>query len=477
VKRSAFVGLTAVALLGACKEDAASSGTPSGTPAGTSTGGGGGQGTDCPESGVLHGPWAMRFDETSIRVRWDACAPSSTEIVVEPEDGGDPATFQGEQSAADVETSYDVISGVAPDVPGIRYRTEVAVDGLQAGSCYRYQLAADSGRRGRFCTAKPAGAPFKFFAVGDTNPAIGDTAGVLDQMPEDVDFSIHLGDIQYYASVFESWATWFPQMQPLLRRGAFQPSVGNHEYEIDFEFQDYYERLFGGAGFDSPVVEWYRFQSGGVWFFSLSTEADLAAGSDQANWLEAQLADAAAQPGYRFSVVYFHKPMMTLSEYTQKTGERLHFDPIFRQHGVRLIMCGHVHGYERFVDGELTYIVSGGGGALLHDLDVTADERPDEASKRVASSSTYHGTVIEVLTDSIHGTAISHDGSTLDDFTIDLTGGAGGAGGSAGSGGSGGGGAQPHLHDPSARHAARSRAPHPQGLRRVRGRQAQAVRR
>ena len=421
MNRSAVALSLAALVLLACKDDT-TKGTPTGTSAGTPSGtGGGGAGPACPESGVLHGPWAMRFDETSIRVRWDACAPSSTEIVVEPEGGGEPVTFQGEQAAADVQTSYDVINGVPPDLPGIRYRTEVAVNGLQAGSCYRYQLAADSGRRGRFCTAKAAGAPFKFFAVGDTNPSVGDTTGVLDHMPSDVDFTIHLGDIQYYASVFESWATWFPDMQPLLRQGAFQPSIGNHEYEIDFEFQDYYERLFGGAGFDSPVVEWYRFQSGGVWFFSLSTEADLDAGTDQANWLEAQLADAASQPGYRFGVVYFHKPMMTLSEYTQKKGERLHFDPIFRQHGVRLVMCGHVHGYERFVDGELTYIVSGGGGAALHDLDVTADERPEEASKRVASSSTYHGTVIEVLADSIHGTAIGHDGRTLDDFTIDLS--------------------------------------------------------
>ena len=53
-------------------------------------------------------------------------------------------------------------------------------------------------------------------------------------------------------------------MRPLLRQGAFMPSVGNHEYELDYEFQDYYERLFGGAGFDSSAVEYYRFQSGDV---------------------------------------------------------------------------------------------------------------------------------------------------------------------------------------------------------------------
>jgi hypothetical protein len=391
-------------------------------PPPTGTGGEGGAlpALDCPESGVLHGPWSLRFDETSAVVRWDACAPSSTEISVEPEGGGDALTFSGEQTAADVRTSYAFLEGIAPDLPGVYYRTEVTATGLTPGSCYRYQLAADSGRRGRFCTAKPAGQPFKFMAIGDTNPVVGDTAGVFEQALDDsIDFVLHLGDVQYYASVFESWSVWFPEMAPLLEQGAFMPSVGNHEYELDYEFQDYYERLFGGAGFDG-TTEYYRFQSGGVWFFSLSTETDLEAGSAQANWLEAQIADAAAQPGYRFGVVYFHKPMMTLSEYTQKSGEREHFEPIFRQFDIKLILCGHVHGYERFVDGDLTYVVSGGGGAVLHDLDVKIDDRPEEAMLRQASASEYHATLIEVGANEIHGTAISNEGVVLDDFVIPL---------------------------------------------------------
>jgi hypothetical protein len=384
-------------------------------------GGGGAKTVDCPESGVLHGPWALHFDETSAVVRWDACAPSSTEITVEPEDGGAPITVSGEQSASDVTTSYDPFDAVTPDLPGVYYRTEVAVTGLAASSCYRYQLAADSARSGRFCTARQAGDSFKFLAIGDTNPAIGDTAGVFKHvLTDDIDFSIHLGDVQYYASVFDSWANWFPEMAPLLEQGAFMPSVGNHEYEIDFEFQDYYERLFGGAGFDSTAVEYYRFQSGGVWFFSLSTESDLGQGSAQADWLEQQLADAASQPGYRFSVVYFHKPMMTLSEYSQRSGEREYFKPIFSQYGVKLVMNGHVHGYERFVDGDITFIVSGGGGAILHDLDVSIQDRPDQAALRVASSKSYHATVIEVLPTEISGEVISNDGDSLDSFTIAL---------------------------------------------------------
>jgi hypothetical protein len=414
------LGIASGPWIAGCDDSAPATTTGAGGQGG-GTGGGSSSALDCPASGVLHGPWSLRFTSSSATVRWDACAPSSTEIVVEPEDGGGaPQMVSGEQRASDVRTSYDVINGVPADLPGVYYRTEVEVGGLEAGRCYRYTLAADSARGGRFCTARASGDSFTFLAIGDTNPGVGDTAGVLQAgLAANPDFTIHLGDIQYYASVFDSWSAWFPAMQPLLAQGAFMPSLGNHEYEIDFEFQDYYERLFGGAGFDGPV-EYYRFNSGGVWFFSLSTEEPLEAGSAQADWLETQLADAAAQPGFRFSVVYFHKPFMTLAGYSQKTGAREHFRPLFSQHGVKLVMNGHVHGYERFVDGDLSYVVSGGGGAALHDLEEKRDERPTEAGLRQAAAASYHATLIEVASDEIRGRAISNEGVELDAFTIAL---------------------------------------------------------
>ena len=408
---------------------------------GGSAGAGGQGGLDCPASGVLYGPWSLHFDSSSALVRWDACAPGSTEIEVEPEAGGSATVYEGEQVAGEVLTAYDIISTIDPDLPGTRYLSEVRVTGLEAGSCYRYKLLADDTRSGRFCTARAAAEPFEFFVIGDTNPALGHTTGVLDHaMHPAADFVVHTGDLQYYASVFESWAVWFPLMQPMLSQGAFMPCIGNHEVvENEHEFEDYYLRTFGGAGFDSDRPEYYRYQSGGVWFFSLNTEGDLSAGSAQADWLEAQLADAASQPGYRFSVVYQHKPMITLSEYSQMSAEREHFAPIFAQHGVRLVFMGHVHGYERFVDGPVTYVVSGGGGAALHDLDVNLDARPEEAAMRQASAKRYHGVAVQVGEQAIQASAIADDGEVLDEFTIPIGGGTGGGSGGGGTGGAGGG--------------------------------------
>ncbi len=414
---AAALALT-TSLLAACGDD-----TQACAGADCNSGGQGGEGQRtiqqaCPKNGVLHGPWVIHFHETGALVRWDNCTENASDIELVPVAGGATQTFSGSQRAANVTTTYDVLTGVPADLPGVYYLSEVVLTGLQPSSCYNYTLVADSSRGGRFCTARKPGDGFKFLAIGDTNPAIGDTKGVLNEVLEpDIDFTIHLGDIQYYDSVFESWSSWFTAMAPLLRHGAIMPSIGNHEYEKDFEFQDYYRRLFGGAGFDGSV-EYYRFQSGGVWFFSLSTEMDLTPGSEQANWLEAQLADAAAKPGFRFSVVYFHKPMITLSDYAQKKAERDYFAPIFETNKVRLVMQGHVHGYERFVAGNITYVVSGGGGATLYDLDVNIDTRPAEAALRQASASRYHATIIAVTTSGIEGRAIANDGALLDSFTI-----------------------------------------------------------
>ncbi|MCC6527784.1 MAG: metallophosphoesterase [Polyangiaceae bacterium] len=413
------LGLGAAALgAGGCSKDESAC---EGAACGVGTGGGGGAGLDCPASGVLHGPWALRFDATSAVVRWDACRPSSAGLVVTPEEGsGGSLSFDGVQTPSEVLTSYTVIASVPPDLPGTYYLTEVAVTGLEPSRCYHYALDADATRTGRFCTARPSGASYDFYAVGDTNPALGNTdtlyAETLTPAP---DFALHLGDIQYYASVFESYTVWFPLIQPLLSAGAFMPVVGNHELELPHEYEDYYERLWGGAGFDG-ALDHFRFQSGGVWFVGVNSEQEFGAGSPQGAWLEAQLADAFAQVGHRLTVVYFHRPLMTIADVSQNVTTRDFVRPLFAQYGVKLVLAGHVHGYERFVDGDLTYVTSGGGGAALHDLDVHLADRPMEAALRQAAVKDFHALRLHVGASSLDVEAVGNSGTVLDTFSIAL---------------------------------------------------------
>jgi|GEM_PF-1595798 len=378
----------------------------------------------CGAVGIVHGPWSLRPTESSVLVRWDACREASADLKVTREGGGAPRTYTGTRRRSVVRASYDTEPGVAPDKAGVRYLTEVMVDGLAPSTCYEYEVVvAGPALRGRFCTARRPGDSFVFLATGDTNASTGKSDGVfakvLGRTPFGArpDLTLHLGDMQYYDQVVESYATWFPAMDRLLRAGAIAPAIGNHEFERPHEFEDYYLRLFGGAGLEAPV-EHYRFQSGGIWFFSLDTELDLAPGSPQGKWLEAQLADAAAQPGHRASVVYFHKPWITLSTYPNAPELRRHYLEAFRKFGVRLVLQGHVHGYERFEEAGITYVVSGGGGAALHDLDVTVGSRPAEAKARKAHAKRHHGTVVRVAKDRFEVRAIADDGAVLDTFSV-----------------------------------------------------------
>ena len=225
-------------------------------------------------------------------------------------------------------------------------------------------------------------------AIGDTNPGLGDTtANLLTQvLPTNPDFVVHCGDIQYYDSFLETWASWFPIMAPMLRQGAFFPAIGNHESEEPDEYTDYTLRFFGGAGFDG-ADGYYRFESGGVWFFSVDTQDDLDPASPQGQWLVESLADAVTQPGFRFSIVFFHKPFVTCGDTGDDPTARAYYSPIFTQYKVPLVIQAHMHGYERFtLDGRL-YITTGGGGGALGNVDLNVQrDLPASASPPARSS-------------------------------------------------------------------------------------------
>ncbi len=417
--------------LAACGDDTeASSGagsTASAASSGSSSassgagGEGGGSTFVCPESGVLYGPWSEKLDFDTAVVRWDACAEGLASITFAPEEGGASRSVKGTQSAFNVRTEFGGIPGATiPDEPGVRYFTEVAIDGLVPGTCYAYTLDDEGTRGGRFCTARLAGESLRFMAIGDTNPGIAPTEAVVDHViAMNPDFGVHLGDIQYYSSVVDSWAQWFISMQPLLSSHAFQPTIGNHEDERDFEFMDYYDRLFADAGFGGDRRH-YRFESGGLHFFSVDSEGDLAIGSEQGRWLEAGLADAAAQDGFRGSIVYMHRPFISVGDGGSLPDLRAHYEPLFEDYGVRMVLAGHMHGYERFTSGNVVYIVSGGGGGLIGDVSAAVNERPEEAALRDAFAAKFHAMLFEVGPESIEAAAIDENGDSIDTFSVPL---------------------------------------------------------
>lgn len=399
--------------------------TTTGTGGEAGTGGAGGAGGEgafvCPAPFVSKGPWVLAVDETHAKIRWEACQEGADpDVVLTPEGGGPEQIATSTTTSITLTTTYEapLVNNAAPDAAGTYYMHEASLSDLQVGSCYTYALAADTTRKGRFCTARPSGEPLSFLAIGDTNPGLGHTAAVLaNALPENPDFTIHGGDIQYYDSGLETWASWFPVMQPLLSQGAFFPAIGNHESEKSEELAEYALRFFGGAGFDGGET-FYRFQSGGVYFFSLNTEENIGQGSAQATWLEARLSQVSAEPGYRFSVVFFHKPLVTCGDTGDNPEARAYLEPIFLANKVVLVLQAHMHGYERFELGGLTYMTTAGGGGLMGNVDEN-DERA-YCVDRVASAPAFHTVIFRVDAATLTGTTVDDAGVVIDTFVKDV---------------------------------------------------------
>ena len=406
-----------------CGNDATTAGSAGGGGSSStqnSTGTGGQAGLVCDATGISKGPWALHVDETSARVRWEACAPGSEGAIrITPEEGGDEQIVDSVESEFELTKTAYPLGDAPPDWAGTYFMHQASLSGLNPGTCYNYALVADAERKGRLCTAKPSGEPFTFMAIGDTNPGLGVTDDILaSALPMNPDFTIHGGDIQYYSSFLETWASWFPIMQPMLSQGAFFPAIGNHEIENDEELSEYALRFFGEAGFDGGET-YHQVHSGGVWFFTVNTEEPISQGSPQAIWLQQGLEAASKRSDYRFSVVYFHRPLLTCGDVADDPAAFDFLGPVFEDTNVLFVLQAHMHGYERFELGSgPTYLTSGGGGGVLSDVDLAIDR--EYCDSRVASGAFYHAIVFEVDSAEVRGTVIDHEGTVQDTFSRGL---------------------------------------------------------
>lgn len=145
------------------------------------------------------------------------------------------------------------------------------------------------------------------------------------------------------------------------------PTLGNHEVMggMAAGLRNYFKAY--------PQIEEHRYYSvlaGSVELIALDSLQKIDPGSPQFVWLEAQLANIPAQVNFVFFLL--HMPLMAdvqsqvivnlpspemwqLRTYLEKQAldSRARF----------LVVNGHIHNYERFQHGGITYLVSGGGGA------------------------------------------------------------------------------------------------------------------
>lgn len=240
---------------------------------------------------------------------------------------------------------------------------------------------------------------------GDTGMRNGAQRRVADRMAQEAekepyDAFVICGDLIYpNGNSALTQASVIDPYKPVLEDATLVPALGNHDVESG-EGMDIMKRL----GRDSA---WYVEKIGPVRIIVL--DSNRIGNPQQLAWLRKVLAEK--QSADTWTIAAFHHAPYSAGEHGSDRNVQRRWVPLFEQADVPLVLAGHDHDYQRSkeLDG-ITYIVSGGGAKL---------REAGRANFTAVSASVLHYTDLQVYDDRIEGRAITHDGRTLDEFTIE----------------------------------------------------------
>lgn len=337
------------------------------------------------DAGLVSGPYLQNVTANEATVRWWS-------------ERDEPGTFTYSGTGA--------TTTLAPTGGELR---EVHLTGLQPGAEYAYHVKGEAREGGGTIQTDPGPeATVTIGVIGDSgigSDAQHDVARELAGMAPDL--ALHTGDVVYhFGSLCEYQRGYFDPYEDLLPYVPIYPAIGNHE--LDTGDGAPYLRIFDLPADSGGEERFYSFDYGPVHVVALDSEryhaGDPAAVETQRAWLEADLA-AAARP---WAIVLLHRPLYTTSEGNDEPKLRADLAPIFARYGVDLVLSGHVHAYERFHPlAGVTYVVTGGGGAALHD-DLHSD--PMVAASAVA----YHALQLVATPSTLTLAAIDRHGAVFD---------------------------------------------------------------
>jgi hypothetical protein len=180
------------------------------------------------------------------------------------------------------------------------------------------------------------------------------------------------GDVPWHGSQAGDYDEYRSETQ-IWRDGHLHiyPALGNHEFSGCTTGQGCLENWWMAFP-ELRGQRWYSVQIGSsVCVLNLDSNLSLMAGSEQIDWIKAQLASLPAT--IRFVLFNLHHPPVVD---VQENGDPSHngrpnehalaefLAQAPEKSRVRFIVAaGHIHNYERFLQDDILYLVSGGGGA------------------------------------------------------------------------------------------------------------------
>ena len=218
----------------------------------------------------------------------------------------------------------------------------------------------------------PLGSPtgtLRWLAVADSGSGDANQRAVGRQMAEvhrqrPVDLVVLGGDNIYPSGDMALIEGTFrrPYAELLADGVPFHAVLGNHDIRTANGNPQVAYPPFGMAG------RFYNLRRGPVEFLMLDTNGN-ADWQRQLAWLRTVLSRSTAP----WKVVVGHHPIYSSGLYGNDPGLQAKLGAVMQKHGVQLYINGHEHNYERSVpiDG-ITYLVVGGGGAVLRPVIATA---------------------------------------------------------------------------------------------------------
>lgn len=245
----------------------------------------------------------------------------------------------------------------------------------------------------------------------------------------EIDLLIHLGDMVVKGSSEKAWREFDLLFTPIFTKGVrFLPLLGNHEYWGSARRR---RALLQSRFPELALQPWQALICGNLGVIAVDSNVSQytgAAWAQRAEWFENALDEFEKETSVTAVIVCSHHPPFTNSAVLKRANylEKRFLPAFFAAPKTRVFLSGHVHGYERFLVQDKTFIVSGGGGGprlpLRH-----GERRRFEDLFSATAARPFHYMLLSAETDRLHidamglGKAQSHV-HVIDTFEIFHTG-------------------------------------------------------
>jgi len=214
------------------------------------------------------------------------------------------------------------------------------------------------------------------------------------------------GDLPYHGGVVDDYDVFHAETEPWRALHIrVLPALGNHEFS-QCQAADCVEHWWSAFP-ELRGRRWYAADIGPtVRALMVDTMSPLVPGSEQRAWIAEQV--ATLPKTVQFVLIALHHPPVA----DIQTRLRVDHNPRPNEIALRdflqgvartsqarfVVLSGHIHNYERFLEDDVTYIVSGGGGAVPYEV-----ERTESDLYQTSEFPNYHYVKMTIGDGVLHG--------------------------------------------------------------------------